>query len=110
MQKNSINTEVVDLRIVNPLKFNTVIESVKKTGHLVVIDCGWKSCGLAGEVIASVTESVSPGILKSSPKRYTLTDAPAPTSKPLEALYYHDVNDIYSSILFSLEKNFETTV
>lgn len=110
LYKKSINTEVIDLRVVNPLKFDTVIDSVKKTGNLFVIDCGWKNCGLAGEVIASVTESVSPGIFKSSPKRYTLTDAPAPTSKPLEALYYHDVNEIYSSILFSLEKSFETAV
>ena len=110
LQKKSIKTEVIDLRVVNPLKFDAVINSVKKTGHLVVIDCGWKNCGLAGEVIASVTESICPSILKSAPKRFTLTDTPAPTSKPLETLYYHDVNNIYSSILFSLEKSFETTV
>ncbi len=108
--KDDIDAEVIDLRVVNPLKFDNVIDSVNKTGQLFVIDCGWKNCGLAGEVIASVMESISPGILKGSPKRFTLTDAPAPTSKPLERLYYHDVNDIYLSIRFSLEKNFETTV
>lgn len=98
LSKGNLTTEVIDLRVVNPLNFDVAIQSVRKTGRLAVIDCGWKNCGLAGEVIASVTENLPITALKSSPKRFTLTDAPAPTSKPLEKMYYHDVNAIFQSI------------
>ena len=107
LKVDQINVEVIDLRVVNPLKLDTVLTSVKKTKNLVVIDCGWKNCGLAGEIIASVSENVSPSVWENAPKRFTLTDAPAPTSKPLEQLYYHDVNAIYLSIKHTMENKFE---
>jgi pyruvate dehydrogenase E1 component beta subunit len=67
---------------------------VKKTGRLLVIDGGWKNCGIAGEVIASVVEKLSLVDLKSSPQRVTLPDAPAPTSRELEKIYYPDLDKI----------------
>ena len=50
---------------------------------------------------------MSPSVWERAPKRFTLTDAPAPTSKPLEQLYYHDVNAIYLSIKHTMENKFE---
>ena len=58
------------------------------TGENLVIDGGWKNSGFAGEIISSVVERIDPQTLKRSPIRVTLPDSPAPTSKPLENIYY----------------------
>jgi len=83
-----VAAEVVDLRVLNPLDASTVVASVKKTGRLCVVDGGWRTCGMAGEIMARVAESLPPAALRASPLRLTLPDAPAPTSKPLEQAYY----------------------
>jgi pyruvate dehydrogenase E1 component beta subunit len=88
LQTAGVSAEVVDLRVVGPLDTAVVLESVKKTGRLCVVDGSWRTAGLAGEVVARVCESL--GTLRSRPVRVTLPDAPAPTSQPLEALYYPD--------------------
>jgi len=93
-----INSEIIDLRLLNPIDFSLIIDSVKKTRRLVVVDGDWSSCGLASEIIASVLENLSPEILVSRPKRVTLVDAPAPTSKILEDDYYISCKDIIEAI------------
>lgn len=94
LKKTGIDAEVVDLRVINPMDRSVLIGSVRKTGRLLAVDGDWSNCGLAGEIIASVTEGLKPSDLKSSPRRLTLPDAPAPTSKPLEQAYYLKVADI----------------
>jgi len=83
-----VEPEIIDLRILNPIDFNIIIKSVEKTGRLLVVDGDWASCGIAAEVICSVTEVVNPSFFKSKPIRLTLEDAPSPTSKVLEEDYY----------------------
>jgi acetoin:2,6-dichlorophenolindophenol oxidoreductase subunit beta len=98
MQEKGISCEVIDLRVINPLRLTDVLKSVKKTGRLLAIDGDWASCGLAGELIASVCESDQFNSLKVKPSRVTLLDSPAPTSAPLEKLYYPDVGRICTAI------------
>lgn len=98
LANEGISVEVVDLRIVNPFDPKTVIESVNKTGRLCVVDGGWKTAGFAGEVIASVSESVDPSAYKQKPERVCLTDSPAPSSKPLEESYYTNVDDVVQKV------------
>lgn len=88
LEKDGISAEVIDLRVINPLDYETIIQSVKKTKNLLVVDGGWTNCGLGGEIIAGVVERLPISIFQSSPRRITLTDAPAPTSKVLEQNYY----------------------
>jgi pyruvate dehydrogenase E1 component beta subunit len=99
LSQNNLSSEVIDIRILNPLKLDTVFESVKKTGNLVILDGGWSPCGLAGEIIAQACETLPMETFKSKPKRFTLPFAPAPSSKPLEEVYYHDVEKIKNEIL-----------
>ncbi len=94
LAKDGITVDVVDLRVVNPLNPGVVIDSVAKTGRLLAVDGGWRTCGLAGEVIAAVAEAVDLSALRCRPKRLTLPDAPAPTSKPLEKAYYPTAGDV----------------
>lgn len=88
LAKKNISAEVVDLRVLNPLDHSVASTSVKKTGRLLAVDGGWATCGLAGEVIAGVAESLPPSAFRARPRRITLPDAPAPTSKVLENIYY----------------------
>lgn len=88
LRAQGTSAEVIDLRVVNPIKYDVIVESVKKTGRLIAVDGSWENCGLAGEIIAGVSERVPHSCWKASPKRVTLPASPAPTSKPLEDVYY----------------------
>ena len=92
LDKVGISAEVVDLRILNPFHPEAIISSVERTGRLLVVDGGWSTCGMAAEVIASVAERTKPGSLAAPPVRISLPDAPAPTSRVLEAIYYPTVD------------------
>jgi pyruvate dehydrogenase E1 component beta subunit len=83
-----VSAEIVDIRILNPLRPAEIIASVQKTRRLVVVDGGWRTAGMAGEIIAAVCERIEPSVLVAPPRRITLPDAPAPTSRELEKVYY----------------------
>lgn len=89
-----IDAEVVDLRILNPIDHDPAAASVRKTGRLLAVDGCWSTCGMAGEVLAGVSERVPPHSWRAAPARLTLPNAPAPTSGPLEKLYYPTVDDV----------------
>ncbi|MDG2308743.1 MAG: transketolase C-terminal domain-containing protein [Candidatus Binatia bacterium] len=90
LAERGIQSDVVDLRVLNPLEMDTVLESVAKTKRLLVVDGDWGACGIASEVIARCAEE---GVLGSA-ARLCLPPAPAPTSGALESAYYSDVDDV----------------
>jgi pyruvate/2-oxoglutarate/acetoin dehydrogenase E1 component len=94
-----VSADVIDLRVINPLQHDLILESVTRTRHLCVVDGGWRTAGLAGEIIATVAEHSTPGALRVAPMRITLPDAPAPTSKPLESAYYPCADDVARKVL-----------
>ena len=94
VKESGLSADVIDLRVLNPMDDTLILESVKKTGRLLVVDGGWKTCGIAGEIIARVSESLPSSTFKATPKRITLPHSPAPTSGPLEQGYYPDVNQV----------------
>jgi len=87
LDKDGISVEIVDLRTLQPLDRESIINSVKKTGHLLVVDGACHTAGFAAEIIATVTEKAF-SCLKSSPQRLTLPDLPTPTSPALANFYY----------------------
>lgn len=105
---DGVSCEVIDLRVINPLDLEPVVSSVARTGRLLAVDGDWSSCGLAGEVIAGVSEALEPGRLKARPARITLPPAPAPTSGPLERLYYTALDDVVQRALGMLGMQQET--
>ncbi len=98
LSEAGVECEVVDLRILNPLNVSPVVTSANKTGSLCVVDGGWETCGMAGEVIASVAEQMEPGSRNIRFKRITLANAPAPSSKVLEDIYYPTREKIVDAI------------
>lgn len=94
LKKQGINVELIDLRVINPINYELIVKSVEKTGRLLVSDSGWASCGLAGEIIAGVSEKISPTKIKARPRRLCTKSTPAPTSGPLEKEFYFYEFDI----------------
>ena len=58
LNEEGTDVEIVDLLSLKPLDKSLLLESVKKTGRLVIVDGGWKTCGMAAEISAMVTESI----------------------------------------------------
>lgn len=96
--ERKINPDIIDLRWVRPHDINLIINSVEKTGRLLVVDTGWKCFGLASEIIASVCESPNVNLTK-PPIRIAVADAPCPASHFLERYYHPAIDEIEKSIL-----------
>lgn len=96
---DGISAEVIDLRVLNPFNPNLIAESVRKTGRLLVVDGGWRTAGFSAEVIACVAEQIAGGAWLCPPRRLTLPDAPAPTSRALEKIYYPQAADVKSAVM-----------
>jgi len=107
LEKLGIDAEVIDLRSIRPLDVNSILESVKKTGHLVVADQAWKTGGIAGEIIALTCEEAF-GFLKAKPVRITLPDFPSPSSPGLTRYYHPRAINIINSVLKMLGKTEKT--
>jgi len=56
LAKEGFEPEIIDLRSLRPLDMQTVLESVAKTHHAVIIDEGWRTCSLAAEISAGIME------------------------------------------------------
>jgi len=93
LEGEGIGAEVIDLRTIKPLDIDLILSSLDKTGRLVVVDGGWRTCGLAAEVAALAAERGF-GSLKAPVVRVTLPDCPAPASAALEKVYYRTAADI----------------
>ena len=77
------SAEVIDLRTLVPLDRDTVFNSVKKTGRLIVVDEDYQSFGVSGEIITTVVER-DHSVLRSTPARVAYPDIPIPFSRPME--------------------------
>jgi pyruvate dehydrogenase E1 component beta subunit len=93
-----VDAEVIDLRSVKPWDRTCVLESVAKTGRLVIADSGWTTAGMAAEIAATVAEERLAS-LKAPVARVCLPDIPAPMSRALEQAYYRTAADISATVL-----------
>ncbi len=84
-----ISAEVIDLRTLKPLDEAIILESVAKTGQLLVVDTGWAMGGVCGEIGCLVAEKAFDS-LKGPVRRIGLPDAPTPAGYALEQFYYPD--------------------
>lgn len=83
LEKEGISAEVIDLRTLVPLDKAAVINSVKKTHKLLIVDEDYKSFGMSGEITSLVAEEAL-DYLDVPPKRLAVPDVPIPYSNTLE--------------------------
>jgi acetoin:2,6-dichlorophenolindophenol oxidoreductase subunit beta len=93
LESEGVSLEVIDIRTVVPLDRRTILESVAKTGRLVVVDAAPGTCSVASEVSATVAENGFEH-LKAPIVRLTAPDIPVPFSPALEKLMYPTVEKI----------------
>lgn len=85
LAREDIAAEVVDLRTLKPLDVETLVQSVQKTGRLVIVEEGWRFSGLGAQIAESVY-SAALDALDGPIVRVTGEDVPMPYSRPLEDL------------------------
>jgi pyruvate dehydrogenase E1 component beta subunit len=83
LAEQGISAEVVDPRTLAPLDVNTILQSVKKTGHLVLVDQATRHASAAAIIAAEVAERGG-NLLKAPLKMVTALDTSIPFSEPLE--------------------------
>jgi len=85
--QEGVSVEVIDVRTVVPMDRERIVESVSKTGRLIVVDPAPRTCGVAAEIAATVAESAFER-LKAPIIRLTAPDIPVPFSPDLERLMF----------------------
>jgi len=106
LESYGISSEVIDLRTLKPLDWNTIKKSLDKTGRLLVLDSGFTTCSFASEIITlAVTESFSK--FKYPPVRLAMPDVPEPASYELTKGFYIRALDIALKIILITERNID---
>jgi pyruvate dehydrogenase E1 component beta subunit len=93
-----VDAEVIDLRSIKPWDRALVLDSVERTGRLVIADSGWTTAGIGAEIAATVAAERLHS-LKAPIARVSLPDVPAPMSRSLEQVYYKSAADITITVL-----------
>jgi pyruvate dehydrogenase E1 component beta subunit len=82
LQKEGISAEVIDLRTVRPIDYPTIVESVKKTNRLVVVEEAWPLASLSSEISYHV-QRYAFDYLDAPVHRVTSLDVPLPYAPTL---------------------------
>ena len=108
LAEQGISAEVIDPRSMRPLDETIILDSLRKTGRLVVADSSWAAYGFSAEVAAVAVEKGF-AFLKAPVRRVTLPDCPAPVSKPLEKAFHPSPMTIVQACLDVLQSEASPT-
>lgn len=93
LSQEGVSAEVVDLRTLRPLDRDTIRASIAKTHHAVVVNEGWRFCGYAAELSATIMETCFDE-LDAPVERVATHDIPIPYTEPLETTVLPDAAKI----------------
>jgi pyruvate dehydrogenase E1 component beta subunit len=96
LEAEGIDAEVIDLRTLRPLDKATVLESLKKTNRMVVVEEGWPTCSIASEIITIAMEEGFDD-LDAPVRRVTNEDVPMPYAANLEKAALLNVSDVVAA-------------
>ena len=97
LEKDGISCEIIDLRTVRPLDINTVIESVKKTNRLVILEEAWPFGNVSTEITFQVQEKAF-DYLDAPIVKINTADTPAPYSPVLLKEWIPNSNDVVKAV------------
>ena len=95
--KEGISVEVIDLRTIVPLDLDLIVESIKKTGKLLIAHEAVRTCGFGAEIAALIAEEAF-DLLDAPIKRVTAKDCPVPYCKQLEDAVLPQIEDLERAI------------
>jgi pyruvate dehydrogenase E1 component beta subunit len=99
--EHGVQAEVIDPRTLRPLDLDTILESVHKTNHCVIVEEGWPHGGVGANLAALVSEQAFDD-LDAPVQRVAGADVPMPYSKPLEDIAYPHEPQIIQAALAAL--------
>ncbi|MBF03258.1 MAG: pyruvate dehydrogenase complex E1 component subunit beta [Flavobacterium sp.] len=97
LEKEGISCEIIDLRTVRPLDYDTVLNSVKKTNRLVILEEAWPFGSVASEITYMVQEKAF-DYLDAPIQRITTADTPAPYSPALLKEWLPNADDVIKAV------------
>ena len=102
LEGHGIDVEILDPVSLVPLDDQTILDSVHKTGKLLIVDCGWTSCGVSAEIAALVAHRAF-AALSQPIERMGNQHTPCPVSKTLEHEFYPNAKKIVSRVFQMME-------
>lgn len=97
LAKDGISVEIIDLRTVRPIDYDTVIESVKKTNRLVIVEEAWPLASISGEITYMVQKNAF-DYLDAPIRRVTTEDVPLGYAPTFVQAFLPSVEKIVKSI------------
>jgi pyruvate dehydrogenase E1 component beta subunit len=97
LEKEGVSAEVIDLRTIRPLDWHTVLESVKKTNRLVIVEEQWPMCSVSSELAYRIQKEGF-DYLDAPIRRINSADAPLHYAPNLVALALPDVGRTVSLV------------
>ena len=97
LEEEGIECEVIDLRTIRPMDYNTIFNSVKKTNRLVILEESWPFGNIATEISYQVQSEVF-DYLDAPIQKINTADTPAPYSPVLLAEWLPNSNDVIKSV------------
>jgi pyruvate/2-oxoglutarate/acetoin dehydrogenase E1 component len=102
--EHDVHAEVIDPRTLRPLDLDTILDSVRKTNHCVIVEEGWPHGGVGANLAALIGEQAFDH-LDAPVQRVTGADVPMPYSKPLEDLAYPHEPHVVASVLATVNRS-----
>lgn len=106
LEKYDIHCEVIDLRTVAPIDYETIFNSIDKTNKVIILDTGHLSGSISGEILSQIVDNFW-NDLSIKPERLAMPDFPEGTSYSLTEEYHIGAKDIAIKIFKMLNKPFK---
>lgn len=103
LQADGVSCDVIDLRSLRPLDMPTILESVRRTHRAVIVDEGWRTGSLAGEISAQIMEGAFFD-LDAPVERVCTAEVPIPYARHLEQAALPSIDDIVSAVKKALRR------
>ena len=105
LRSKNISAEIIDVRSIVPLDEQTIVDSVKKTSRVIVVDEGHQSYGITSEIVSRISEQAF-YYLDAPPTRIGAMDVPIPFSPALEDLTVPTSKQVVAKAIDLINNNF----
>jgi pyruvate dehydrogenase E1 component beta subunit len=97
LSEEGVDCDVLDMRTIRPLDIGAIVDSVKRTNRVIVVDQSWPFAGISSEVITQIIEHAFDW-LDAPPVRVNTVDVPTPYAKNLEQAYLPNPDRIVEAV------------
>ena len=97
LSEEGVDCDVLDMRTIRPLDIGAIVESVRKTNRVIVVDQSWPFAGISSEVVTQIVEHAFDW-LDAAPVRVNTVDVPTPYAKNLEQAYLPNPDRIVEAV------------